>query len=131
MKFRTHYTEIILDGEKGFPPTETDGSQNETVSQMVRRFTRQGLVIPPVSFEEEKESDVEEMLQGLRDDITESDDFDLADAALVLAEAKEVTAELQKIIAAKTTPKAEKSQEEPKKAQESATQSQTAPQNKA
>lgn len=131
MKFRTQYTEIILDAEKDFPPTETDGSQNETVAQMVKRFTSSGIVIPPAVFEEEKEEDVEAMLRGEKDDLTEADDFDYADAALALAEAEEVTAELKKILAAKTTPKAEKSQEEPKKAQETAAQTQSAPQNKA
>lgn len=131
MKFRTHFTEVILDAEKDFPPSETDGSQNETVAQMVKRFTSQGIVVPPVSFEDEKETDVEEMLRGDKDDLTESDDFDLADAALALEEAKEVTEELKKIIASKTTPKAEKSQEEPKKAQNDATQTQSAPQSKA
>lgn len=132
MKFRTAYTEVVLDAEKDFPPSETDGSQNESVAQMVKRFTSQGLVIPPVSFEEEKEEDVEAMLKGEKDDLTEADDFDLADAALALEEAKQVTAELEKILAAKTTPKTEKSQNEPKTAQNgSATQTQSAPQNKA
>lgn len=131
MKFRTQYTEIVLDPEGKFPPTETDGSQNETVAQMVKRFTSSGIVIPPAVFEEEKEEDIEAMLRGEKDDLTEADDFDFADAALALKEAEEVTAELKKILAAKTTPKAEKSQEEPKKAQETAAQTQSAPQNKA
>lgn len=125
MKFVTHYNfdpAVMLAMEHIDGPSETDGSQNETLSQMIKRFTSQGLVIPPVQFAEETEQDVEEMLQGQRDDITQDGDFDLADASAALVEAQEIIANLRdkKTQADSSTPEVEKTQEEPKLAEKDA-----------
>lgn len=118
MKFRTQYTEPVINAEHGFPVTETDGSQNESVSQLVRRFANQGIVVPPVEFEPETQGDLAEMLAGLRDELTERDDFDLADAAIALAEAEQISSMLKEKLNSATTPAGsqKKEQEEPKSA---------------
>lgn len=121
MKFRTHYNfsaELDLDPEKGFPSSETDASQNEDLSQLIRRFVSQGLVIPPVHFVEQTEEEIDEMLNNDAPDVND-DDFDLADASETLAEAQKIIQNLQKKQdSTPSTPKAEKAQEEPKTAQE-------------
>ena len=98
MKFRTQYnydsaTMACLEHVSGV--SETDVSQNETLSQLIRRFTAQGLVIPPVEFQPEKPEETEQMLNGELDDITQSDDFDLADVSEALAEATEIVSNLR------------------------------------
>lgn len=119
MKFRTQYnydSATMADKEVVLGPSETDKSQNETLSQLIKRFTAQGIVIPPAEFVPEKPGEEEAMLNGEYDDITQSDDFDLADVSAALTDAQEIISNLRnKQKEPSSTPTVQKQQDEPNK----------------
>lgn len=119
MKFRTQYNydnATMADKEVVLGPSETDKSQNETLSQLIKRFTAQGIVIPPAEFVPEKPGEEEAMLNGEYDDVTQSDDFDLADVSAALTDAQEIISSLRnKQKEPSSTPTVQKQQDEPNK----------------